>query len=169
MKIQCGIHDVNNNQIVIKIVISYIYVQNVSITNMIKKESEQIITKSTYHDLRPPHLQYNNKSFNLSSTNTEVGPLLDLELKFCIKIPRPAPSVIKNTMVRFRRDTRISYTFSDTLKDKLIEKKIYVKSDWQTDQGSIALESSLNLFESCLTPTHQFTNTQNPATNLTIN
>ena len=72
-------------------------------------------------------------------------------------------------MTSFRRDVRIQYTLVDTLKEKLTEKTIYINSNFQLDQGSIELESSLVLFKARLTSVQKTTNKRKPTINFITN
>ena len=65
--------------------------------DMTKNKYEQRIVSSMYHSLRHHHLQFNSLSSPITIPS-ELGSPFGLGLKFCIQLPRLAPSVIKNTM-----------------------------------------------------------------------
>ena len=106
-------------------------------------------------------------------TNPEIQPppgieeLLGLGLKFCIQEQRPSDTELKEGLERFERDIRIKYTMAGKSENPDYNKKIYIKSNWEPDDGNDKLEEGLQNFRRAILQCREETNNNtSTATNL---
>ena len=77
-----------------------------------------------------------NAFHNLCTTTApppNIGNLLSLGLKYCIKTPYPKKNSLTDAFTRFRRDIRLRYFFEDNEEDNNpldpFNPSLYIKSD----------------------------------------
>ena len=114
--------------------------------------------------------QYFSRLVNMKSHNlcTKLTPpqgydkLLGLGLTFCLQSRHPTQN-FESSFIRFRKDIRTKYLFTNDTDNVDINKKIYIKNpDWTPEIASQELEKAITKMEKTLNHAaklnqHQFT------------
>ena len=92
--------------------------------------------------------------------------LLGLGHKFCIQEERPQRGALDTTFERFDRKIQLKYTFAGHASKDDYDKKIYVKSSWDTGLANNETEDILSIFQQNIWEVREISLTRPCATNL---
>lgn len=112
----------------------------VSIGSMQRNILFNQLKAKSYHNLckflQPPPLPPSNG----------IGALLGLELKLCIQTYKPISISINKSIGRFTRDVRLKHACVRHInnEDKIFNKKLYIKSNWQLPLTPPKIENGIN-------------------------
>ena len=129
--------------------------------NMTKNEYFNKMNTNSYHNL-----------CTTASPPQNVGSLLSLGMKFCIKTQYPKKDSLDKAFVRFQRDVRLRYFFADGIEkeDPLdpFNPSLYIPSDWSPPLANNDIETRISSFHKLLASTrNDIIRNTHSSTNLT--